>query len=223
MVLYACLIGVLLVATVAVLVIRPDYRYLEGTEATGGALEAYLDADRGVTYLLAPMYAYEPVEYIADPYAKGGGDYFYPMNGVSPQDYLAREVAEDIFDVYYNQELSLPSLAAFETSDVVVCVDNSGRPSGLPLVFSKDELADILHEILDGMAIESLTGEVEAVYTLRFISERYPFLYYCVKYVVTDGGSYYYDYVSETYTRAWDVVDDHLREYYQSMNGETTS
>lgn len=225
-VMYACLVGILLIATIAVLTIRPDYLYLTAVTETGTdgeAIDAYIDADHGITYLVAPIYAYEPVEYIANPYAKGGGDYFYPMNGVSPQDYLAREVAEDIFDVYYNQELTLPTFASFAASDVVVCVDNGGRPSGLPLTFAKDEFAEILGEMLNGRAEEALTDEVVAVYTLRFVSEDYPFLFYCVKYVVTDNGSYYYDYVREVFITASDVVDDHLREYYQSTSGETTS
>lgn len=224
---YACLVAVLAIATVLVLTVHPDYVHLEPereTASDGETVVRFHDREHGVTYLAAPPFVYEPVTYIEKPYAKYDGCYLYPIDGVEPTQYLAYEITEGIYDLYYNEELTLPTLLDDVWSGIGVCIDNSERPTGLFTVEDAKKIQTVREEILRGKEATIPMGEIDGIYNLRFRSQTYPFLYYCVKFITTKtSGCFYYDYVNEVYYEAGDVIDDCLREYYEDLVAETTA
>jgi len=227
---YAVVVALLAFATVLVLTVHVDYVYLEterGTDAEGETVLYFHDRDHGVTYLAAPPFAYEPVLLIEKAYAKYDGCFLYPMEGVSPTQFLAYEVTEGIYDIYYNEELTLPTLSDDIWSGIDVCIDQTLTPQCFLTLSEKNKVVTVQDEILNGKTVEVLEGTVDGIFNLRFTTKTYPFLYFCVKYITTEEGyNYYYNYLTDTYITAGDTLDEALRDYAEGAEeelGETTS
>lgn len=156
----------------------------------------YFDPDTGITYYEAPSY-YEPLAVYdgeGEEYGEMDGDRVLEIDKADKKTYLCRETKTSggVFNsLYVKLETVLPSLSEFETDKIYICTDGI-TVSAVSLITDGEDIEKIVSEITQGEKITSYEAKSE-IYTLRFASSKYPYIYYCVKYVVTEDISYYVD------------------------------
>lgn len=169
----------------------------------------YIDPSNGKTYCPADMSAYMVKSiYEKDLYGYMDGDKVYKIRGVKNDSWLVRRRAKDLYELYHEESVSLPSISEFEPNELYLFVD-------APLVFYREEIKEkteidnIVSILVSGEKIEKI-GEIRENYSICFISEKYSHMYFCFEYVVTDEGSYFYDHLSFSYIKSNGILDGYL-------------
>lgn len=183
----AAAIGIIVAAIVTVVVVSmPHYVKLKSSDGK------YYDKKNRITYLAAPI-NYEPVSVTPNAYAKIDGKYFaYPLTGKDTSEWLAEDYY-GIYSLYYSEEIHLPSLDEMAPDEMIVCRDGAESVVGVASVTDKTHLDTILGTLKNGERVTIPDDAECTVYTLRFTSKEYSWLYYDVVYVITADGCYYYD------------------------------
>jgi len=194
-----------LLALVAVLIAASLPRYVKIKPTEDGR---YYDTGTGLYYLAAPS-NYEPVRYsVYKPYGKGGGDFFYPITGQDTAKWLARDVY-GICEVYYQEDITLPTLEVFKPSTIRVCVDGE-KVAQVVEITDSDHVKRVVDAVLKNEAV-TLPTESTAVYTLRITSSEYTWLYYNVVFMVTKDGNFYYDRSTKKAVAAGTLVEEYIQ------------
>lgn len=210
-------VGLLVTVVLAIVLNLPHY----ATFTPDG--DAFVDGDTGITYYRAPSGAYEPVTYYNRVYGKWGDLTLHEIKGALKKEWLALELSHGICDIFYAEDVTLPSLSDFDTSRILVCVDTESDVDCLIKITDEADLRAVTDELLASAEAPSLSAN-SGIYTLRFESKTYPWLYYCVKYIVGSDGSYcYYDYATGEYVKASGLVDEYIaRAKEEAQNAATT-
>ena len=183
--------------------------------------DTFLDGDTDITYYRAPSGAYEPVTYYNRVYGKWEELTVHEIKGAEPKEWLALELSLGICDIFYAEDVTLPTLRDFDSTRILVCVDTESDVDCIIKVTDEADLHTVTEEILTAAQVTP-PSENSGVYTLRFESQSYPFLYYCVKYVVGTDGSYcYYDYAAGEYRKASALVNEYIARAKEAS--QTTS
>lgn len=155
--------------------------------------ESLIDKKREITYLRAPM-CYEPVAiWSNDEYAKYGKQVYYEVKDADPNQYLCYKDAEiGLYELYYAEGITLPSLAEFGASYTRVCA------SGIKTIMmhSIDEkTSEIVSYFLSAPTVDyKEISNVKLTYDLKFMSEKYGFMYYTITFLQTsEEECYLYD------------------------------
>lgn len=170
----------------------------------------YTDPSTGKVYLPADFSVYELCgEYYPDEvYGTMSGDNVYVIKDVSKSKWLIRKHSDDLFTLYYEQTQILPSLFELEADKILICTDG-GVVSVEAKVENSEHIAAVLQAIEKNERADKPDGAVRS-YNLRFMSEKYPWLYYCVKYTVNEIGGYFYLYDENVYIKAGAVLDSYI-------------
>lgn len=212
--------GLLLTIVLAIVLNLPHYAAFKQNADT------YVDGDTGITYRMAPTGSFEPVTYYNRVYGKLNGYPVHEIKGADKKEWLAVEIYDGVCDILCADGVTLPTLDAFGSSRILVCVDGETEVDCLTKVTDAADIAAVVGEITEGKTAEALTSH-SGVFTLRFESETYPWLYYCVKYVVgSDGNCCYYDYFSGSYIKASALVNEYIIEVLeteQTASAEATT
>jgi len=211
--------GVTFLVIVAVLIVASLPHYVSITTTEDGR---YYDTDTGLYYLAAPS-NYEPVSYSAHkPYGKGEGHIFYPITGQDTTKWLTQDVY-GICGVYYQEDVTLPTLDVFKPSAVRVCVDGE-KVAMVVEIQDASDVKTVVDTMLNGEAV-TLPSTSTGVYTLRVVSSEYTWLYYNIVFVVTEEGNFYYDRGTQKAVAAGTLVEDYIinavKEYDTDMNTDS--
>lgn len=181
---------------------------------------AYIDPSNGKTYCPADMSAYliKTEFYEDDLYGTMRGDKVYTIPGVKGRNWLVRQLDDDLYELYYEENVLLPSISEFEASEMYLFVDE-------PLILYREEIKDkteldnIVSALVNGEKTESI-GEFNETYSIRFVSEKYGHMYFCFEYVITDNGSYFYDHLSFSYIKANGMLDGYVESLKEQRDNE---
>lgn len=150
----------------------------------------YTDKKTGVVYTDAPSY-YEVVE-PGEKYAKWASTkkhnvIFYTIDGADPELYLC----EDGGTVFYSDKAKLPTLGEMQINEVYVCVRMENDFTFASITDAK-KIGELINLWETGESIEYPGTTPEESYTVRFVSENYPWLNYSLVYVEYTDGAYLY-------------------------------
>lgn len=148
----------------------------------------YIDSAHHIQYENASV-SYEPVSEGTE-YALYNKTVLYTIPGAEPTEWLA-EKYEGIGSVFYSENTVLPSLSEFEAARISIYVSGFNK---LPVASVDD--AEVIAELTDILANGEQTeaNNTDNSYSLKIASDKYPFLYYNLVYIISsDGGRYVYD------------------------------
>ncbi len=171
----------------------------------------YTDPSTGKGFVAADIISYEYSTEFTEDYLYGymESDKVYRIPGVSPEEWLVRSVGEDLFELYYEEDQSLPTYSSFEADILYLFVDANIIMDWREIGGEEMERAiDILE---NGEEVPAPQGEREA-YRIRFRSDKYSWFYLCAEYIVTDEGSYFLDLITYTYKDADGIFDAYAEE-----------
>ena len=148
----------------------------------------YVDTVNHIKYLNASV-SYEPVS-VGTEYARFDKTTLYTLPGTEPTQWLA-EKFEGIGSVFYSEDTILPGPADFEAVKILIYL--SGYNNIPVSSISDPEAIEKFCDILENG--EPVTAEdMDSSYSLKIVSDKYPFIYYNLIYIKsTDGGRYVYD------------------------------
>ncbi len=170
----------------------------------------YIDPSNGLSYIPADVSAYEIISELHedDLYGLMNGDEVYVVPGAPSPKWLVRALTEELYEVYYEENELLPDLEAFKPKALYLYEDSK-------IIFDRQEVTDkdklslIVEIFKNGERVGTPDG-IEASYNIRFVSERYSWLYFCARYVVTENGSYFFDHLTSGYINADGILDSHV-------------
>ena len=192
------------VAIVAIFMPKSDgvvFKYKKGAYVDPTTDRVYCPADTSA-YLIKTEF------YDSNYYGKMGDYKVYTIPGVKNKDWLVRRLPNDLFELYYEENVLLPSISEFEPNEMYLFVD-------APVIFYREEIKDeaeldnIVSILTNGERVEKI-GEFTDAYSIRFVSEKYGHMYFCFEYVMTEDGSYFYDHLSFTYIKANGILDGYV-------------
>ena len=140
----------------------------------------YYCSQNGVTYQMTP-FEYVPVA-IGKEYAtfKGNGmEYkFHEIQGATPEKWLSTADG----NLFCALGEKLPSLTEMESNGIMVCYEQT-KVIALTTIRNAKEINSVINDFEKGNAVKFPDAETEQHYKLRFMSEKYPWLYYSLNYV----------------------------------------
>lgn len=196
-------ISVLMIASMLIMLFMPGKVILRNVDG------AYVDPSTGIVYRAATPLVYEPKSVYADDkdiYGVMDGDNVYEIEGIGTDRFLARELYRGLVTVYHAENIEMPTLEEFEAVGVIVFEDGAISLEQTRIT-EKDKVLSVVKDFTDGNEVPKPEG-ITDTYNLRFESEKYPFLYYCVMLVRTGEGDFYCDHESGKYYPASDIIGD---------------
>ncbi len=188
------------------------FKYKEGTYIDPTTDKVYCPTDTS-TYLIKTEF------FKNNYYGKMGKHKVYTIPGVKNKDWLVRQLTDDLFELYHEESVHLPEISEFEATELYLFVD-------APVIFYREEIKNeseidnIVSILTNGEKVnDEDTGEFLETYSIRFVSEKYDHMYYCVEYVITESGSYFYDHLSFSYIKANGILDGYV-ESLKEQRGE---
>lgn len=168
----------------------------------------YTNAATGVNYTYAPS-CYEAVS-VGRKYAKWRNPsttvIFNEMEGADPELWMTEEGKT----VFYAEQVTLPELDEMEISQVLVCVEGTSTVS-LAAITNELHIADLIYTWQNGDEVEYSGLEPERNYRVKFVSEKYPWMFFNLIYVeYSDGSSYLYCRDLGKCVAAGDIVKGYL-------------
>lgn len=148
----------------------------------------YIDSVNNIQYENASV-SYEPVSEGTE-YASYNKTVLYTIPGAEPTEWLA-EKYEGIGSVFYSEDTVLPALSEFEASGIQIFVSGFNN-----LAVASIDDAEVIAELTDILANGEQTEakNTDDSYSLKIASDKYPFLYYNLVYIISsDGERYVYD------------------------------
>jgi hypothetical protein len=171
-------------------------------------LNIFTDKKTGIKYTDAPS-CYEPVQ-LGDEYAKwkisGENVIFYEVKGMDPRQWLAEEGKT----IFYAEDITLPGLRELAPVGIYICVEED-YSIALVEITDADDIQGIINLWENGEALSYPGITPEATYRLKFLSEKYPGIYYNLIYVkYSDGTAYLYSRDSGRCVVAGDIVESYI-------------
>ena len=173
--------------------------------------DGFLDQKTGITYTFVTPYVYEPKRVYSDEefvYGTMDGDEVYEIEGADTKKWLARKLPTGVITVYCATDITPPELNEFEADSVTVYEEDVFAIE-IASITDKNDVSEVVSEYCGGNEV-SKPDNVKKVYNLRFSSEKYPFLYYCVQFVEAEDGYYYCSHDNGKYYTASDIISDVL-------------
>ena len=179
-----------------------------------------LVADNGVTYNYAPG-GYQPtvqgkeVGVIDSPLEEK----LYAVGENDTKKWLTTEYAGFATTVYYADSITLPTLAELSPKLCYICEEEETVISQYTLgggdLTEVDEERDIINKIIEMVGDESVEAEMwprlsGESYVLKFYSEDWPSIYYCLEFVRDGENGYVYDYISKKCINIGNILEGYF-------------
>jgi len=148
----------------------------------------YIDSANNIKYENASV-SYEPVSEGTE-YARYNKTVLYTIPGTEPTEWLA-EKYEGIGSIFYSEAAVLPALSEFEAVKILIFVSGFNN-----LAVASIDDAEVIAELTDIIAAGEQTEAKNTYdsYSLKIASDKYPFIYYNLVYIISsDGERYVYD------------------------------
>ncbi len=195
-----------------------------GSEKTVKAVyndKSQLEAENGVTYNYAPG-GYQPTNQ--------GSEYglidnvmqekLYAVGDIDPKKWLTTEYAGFATTVYYAESITLPTLSELSPDLCYICEEGETVISHYTLGSGEleniDDERELIKKIISLVGDESVEAEMwprafgEESYVLKFYSEDWPAIYYCLEYVREGGNGYVYDYISKKCINVGNILEGYF-------------
>ena len=168
----------------------------------------FVDRATGIRYTDAPL-CYEPVA-LGSQYALYEPDVpIYAVRDADPREWLTEDYS-GIGGMYYAESVTPPTLTEFGATGVYICVSEVNTIS-IGEITEADDIAALVDLLENGEDVSVSFGSDALSYSLKYSSERYPFLYYSVSYIKTaDGKKYIYNRGSKKTVSAGNLLEAYL-------------
>lgn len=183
--------------------------------------KSQLEAENGVTYNYAPG-GYQPTNQ--------GAEYglidsvmqekLYAIGDVDPEKWLTTEYAGFATTVYYAESIKLPTLSELQPELCYICEEDEAVISHYTLGSGEleniDDEREVIEKTVSLIGDESVEAEMwprvnsDESFVLKFYSEKWPAIYYCVEYVREGGSGYVYDYISKKCINIGDILEGYF-------------
>lgn len=183
--------------------------------------KSQLEADNGVTYNYAPG-GYQPTNQ-GDEYGLIESvmeEKLYRISDLDPEKWLTTEYAGFATTVFYAESITLPSLADLEPELCYICEEDEAVISHYTLGSGEleniDDERELIEKIVSLIGDESVEAEMwprvnsDEAFVLKFYSEKWPAIYYCVEYVREGEGGYVYDYISKKCVNVGNILEGYF-------------
>lgn len=161
-------------------------------------------------YKPAPT-CYEPVS-VGEAYAYyGKGDLtLYEVKGLDPKEWLTEEYAGTATTVFYDKDITLPTLREMNPTKVFICI-NEEITVCISTIEDK-KLIDTLVDLFEnGEEAEYPLLGSNAVYQLKFYGEElYPHIYYNITYADFPEGKFLYERNSRRCVEIGSLLDEYI-------------
>lgn len=158
------------------------------------------------TYVLDPCY--QPKEYATDPYTKWKHNdvtvEYFAIAGLEPTEWL---YAPMMGEILCSTDEVLPDITGFEANGAFICIE-AATPYSIYEITDQTEVDKIVERMLDEDAPSYSTIMTSTNYTLKFVSEKYPELYYSVVLVADVDGVYVHDRMTGRYVDMGHLFDE---------------
>lgn len=169
--------------------------------------KSQLVADNGVTYNYANV-GYQPTFQGAEAGLIDSPlkEKLYAIGDIDTEKWLTTEYAGFATTVYYAEGIDLPTLSELSPTLCYICEEDETVISQYTLgggdLTDVDEERDIINKIISMVGDESLEAEMwprlsGESYVLKFYSEDWPAIYYCLEFAREGENGYVYDYLSK--------------------------
>lgn len=181
----------------------------------------------GVTYKFAPV-GYEPT-YQGEEYGLITGtleEKLYKIGSCDPKKWLTTEYSGAATLVYYDSDITLPTLAELEPSKCYICEQDKTSFSVYTLGEDEEsrlhdsEVISTLVKMLEKGDEDELwpRSDIIQTYNLKFYSPKWEAIYYNVVYAVCGGGNFLYDRVTGNCVNAGNILSEYLEGTYDESN-----
>ena len=180
-----------------------------------------LEGENGVLYKYAPL-GYEPTVQGRE-YGLIEGvmeEKLYRIGDEDPESWLTTEYSGSATLVFYNADMTLPTLLDMGCDTIYICEQDVNTYSIATVggEDSKDTDGDrkVIKALVDALSdTESENeiwprGDAKETFRLKMYSEKYPAIYYSLTYAVCSGGNYVYDRVTKRCVNVGDLLVPYL-------------
>lgn len=165
----------------------------------------YTDPTTGVKYVCLTPFVYEPnLVHDYEVYGTMDGDNVYRIDQADHKLWLARVNSAGIVTVYSAEGVTPPDLSSFN-ADTLSVFEEDALIVERGKITDKETVSAVVTEYSEGVAVMKPESIIKT-YNIRFYSDEYPFLVYCVKYVYAESGYYYCSHENNEYYPASDIV-----------------
>lgn len=164
----------------------------------------------GLAYNAAPT-TYQPYS-IGDAYGyyKDSDMTLYQVTGTDPKEWLSQEFAGSATTVFYNENITLPTLEELEPTAIYLCT-NTEVTFALATVEDGELIDRVVDLFVNGTPVEWPLLDAELTLDIKFHSaEKYPHLYYNLYYGEFPEGKFLYDRNTKHCVEVGDIFIDYV-------------
>ena len=180
-------------------------------------------SDGDINYKFAPI-GYEPT-YQGEEYAVIKGtmeETLYRIGDCDPEKWLATEYTGAATLVYYNTDITLPTLAEMAPTVCYICEQDAGAYSIYALGTDDEKAAhdaEVISQLVEMLKTSDENeiwprSDIKYTYSLKFYSPDWDAIYYNVVYAVCSDGNYLYDRVTGNVVKIGDILEEYYDELY---------
>lgn len=152
-----------------------------------------VNKSQGLAYKSLPTY-FEPAETLEEYAEFKSGKLtltLYSLAGMDPTEWLSEKYA-GIGVVFCAEDIEVPTLSSFEANKIILC-KSAEITIGIE-TFEDPEFIDTVIDMYEnGEEAEWPLINSIGIYQIKFVSEKYPGIYYNLEYGVFEEGTFIYD------------------------------
>ena len=128
---------------------------------------------------------------------------------IPTDDWMTEEYAGNATSVYYREGIDLPDFTEISFSRCYVCEEDE-IVNFVSDFDDKELISEIISKIADGSESIGRLDDSAASYTLKFLSEDYPGIFWSVDYLIYDDAAYLYSIGAKKYAEATGILDGYI-------------
>ncbi len=170
----------------------------------------FINKRLGLAYNAAPT-NYQPVA-IGEAYGyfKDSDMTLYQITGTDPKEWLSQEFAGSATTVFYDEDITLPTLETLDPNAIYLCTDTEAT-AAIAVVEDPALIDEIVDLFVNGKAVDWPVLGSELTLDIKFHStENFPHLYYNLYYGEFPEGKFLYDRNTKHCVEVGDVFLDYV-------------
>lgn len=170
----------------------------------------FINKRLGLAYNAAPT-NYQPVA-IGEAYGyfKDSDMTLYQITGTDPKEWLSQEFAGSATTVFYDEDITLPTLETLDADAIYLCTDTEAT-AAVAVVEDQALIDEIVDLFVNGKAVDWPVLGSELTLDIKFhSSENFPHLYYNLYYGEFPEGKFLYDRNTKHCVEVGDVFLDYV-------------
>ncbi len=164
----------------------------------------------GLAYNAAPT-NYQPVS-IGEAYGyfKDSDMTLYQIIGTDPKEWLSQEFAGSATTIFYDEDITLPTLESLEPTEIYLCTDTEAT-AAIAVVKDQELIDELVDLFVNGTPVDWPVLGSELTLDIKFhSSENFPHLYYNLYYGEFPEGKFLYDRNTKHCVEIGDIFLDYV-------------